>query len=236
MWSRPSLGISLLYVIHASWDIRYCICTSGNGGNLELVDHPGAEDYSHQSHLAAGPQNSVIHRAFNDLYPVWRPPFWFLWMWLEISWDSRHQKMCMCFSTEQVEKTWKNTHLHVPKTCRVCSEPHLGQQCFRKKLGQRRVIMHRFVKGNALQAWKIDSYTSLHQPHCNNSYIDITLTSDSMFNSLVVLLDPENMSICVGLSLLSCLQAEINVISCLLPVTSRHLWFTTYPDVGQYVQ
>ena len=49
-------------------------------------------------------------------------------------------------------------------------------------------------------------------------------TSSSLLSSQVVLPDPENMVIAVGLSLLSCIrQAEICVISYLLPVDSRHL-------------
>ena len=52
----------------------------------------------------------------------------------------------------------------------------------------------------------------------------------------MVLPDPENMGIAVGislLSLLSCIQAEIYVMS-FLPVICRHLWFLIYPDIGQY--
>ena len=41
--------------------------------------------------------------------------------------------------------------------------------------------------------------------------------------SLVVLPDPKNMSVVVEISLLSCIEAEICVISCLLPVYGRHL-------------
>ena len=40
-----------------------------------------------------------------------------------------------------------------------------------------------------------------------------------------MLLDPENMGIAVGISLLSRIQAEINVISYLLPVLSRHFGY-----------
>ena len=48
-------------------------------------------------------------------------------------------------------------------------------------------------------------------------------TSDSLLISLSVLPDPENMSIAVEISLLSCIEAEIYVISFLLPVNGRHL-------------
>jgi hypothetical protein len=51
---------------------------------------------------------------------------------------------------------------------------------------------------------------------------------------LRVLSDPGNMSIAVEIPLLSCIEAEIYVMSFLLPVNRRHLRFPTYPDVGQY--
>jgi len=38
----------------------------------------------------------------------------------------------------------------------------------------------------------------------------------------------------VGISLLSCVRAEIHLISYLLPVNGRHLWFTTYPFIEQH--
>ena len=50
-----------------------------------------------------------------------------------------------------------------------------------------------------------------------------TKTSDSIQTSLIVLPDPENMGIAVGISLLSRLRAEIYVISYLLPVNGGHL-------------
>ena len=46
---------------------------------------------------------------------------------------------------------------------------------------------------------------------------------DSLLNSLSVLPDPENMDIAVEISLLSCIEADIYVISYLLPVNGRHL-------------
>ena len=57
--------------------------------------------------------------------------------------------------------------------------------------------------------------------------------SDSISASLSVLPDSENIGIALDLSLLSCREADIYVISFLLPVNGRHLWFPTYPDVGQ---
>jgi hypothetical protein len=41
--------------------------------------------------------------------------------------------------------------------------------------------------------------------------------------SPAVLLDPKNMGMGLGISLLSCIQAEIFVNLCLLPVTGHHL-------------
>ena len=45
-----------------------------------------------------------------------------------------------------------------------------------------------------------------------------TQTSDSIPTSLCMLPDPKNMGIAVGISLLSCTEAEIYVMSYLLPV------------------
>ena len=56
----------------------------------------------------------------------------------------------------------------------------------------------------------------------------------SLRSSLVVVPDAENISIAVGISLLSRIRAEIYVISYLLPVIGRHRGFPTYPDVGKY--
>ena len=46
---------------------------------------------------------------------------------------------------------------------------------------------------------------------------------DSIFTGLCVLPDPENMVMAVGISLLSCIEAELYVLSFLLPVNGRHL-------------
>ena len=69
-----------------------------------------------------------------------------------------------------------------------------------------------------------------------NLHLTPTPMSKSIHTTYVKLLDPENMGIGVGILLLSCIPAEIYVISCLLPVTGRHIRITTYPDVEQYVQ
>jgi len=61
-------------------------------------------------------------------------------------------------------------------------------------------------------------------------------TYDSIPNSLSLSPDPGNMGVAVGISLLSCVRAEIDVISYLLPVNGSHHWFTTYPYTGQYFQ
>ena len=57
------------------------------------------------------------------------------------------------------------------------------------------------------------------------------LHADSIPTSLSVLPDPENLGKAVGISLLSCLGAEINIMSFIRPVYGHHLWFPTYPDV-----
>jgi len=56
-------------------------------------------------------------------------------------------------------------------------------------------------------------------------------TSDSLRSSLVVSTDLENTGIAVGILLLSCIEAEICVISYLLPVNGSHLWFITDPNI-----
>jgi len=50
-----------------------------------------------------------------------------------------------------------------------------------------------------------------------------TQTSEYIHTSLVVLPDPENMGVAVGISLLSCIPAEIHVFSYVLPVNGRNL-------------
>ena len=60
-----------------------------------------------------------------------------------------------------------------------------------------------------------------------------TQMSASIPTSLSVLPGPENMGIAFGISLLTCLEAEIYVMSFILPVNGRYLWFPTGLDVGQ---
>jgi len=57
------------------------------------------------------------------------------------------------------------------------------------------------------------------------AFLDLrhTHTLGSIPSSLSVLLDPGNMGVAIGILLLSCIRAEIYVISYLLPVTGRHL-------------
>jgi len=59
-------------------------------------------------------------------------------------------------------------------------------------------------------------------------------TSNSVLTNLYVLPDPANVGIAVEIMLLSIIWADIYVIFLLRPVNDRHLWFQTYPDVGQY--
>jgi len=58
--------------------------------------------------------------------------------------------------------------------------------------------------------------------------------SDSLRSSLVVSPYLENMGIVVGISFLSCIEAEICVISYLLPVNGSHLWFIPYSYIGYF--
>ena len=64
---------------------------------------------------------------------------------------------------------------------------------------------------------------------------DLTVTTTTKIISPSLLLDPENVGVAVGISLLSCIQAEIPVIAHVLPVTSGHLLFTSQPDVGDHL-
>jgi len=57
-------------------------------------------------------------------------------------------------------------------------------------------------------------------------------TSGILRSSLIGLSDLENMGIAVGISLLSCIEAEIYVISHLLPVNVSDLWFLHFPKWG----
>jgi len=50
-------------------------------------------------------------------------------------------------------------------------------------------------------------------------------------SSLIGLPDLENMGTAVWISLISCIEADINVISYLLPVNGSHLWFLHYPHI-----
>ena len=63
------------------------------------------------------------------------------------------------------------------------------------------------------------------------------IKSDSFCNNLVVMPDPNSMSIAVGITLtLSCVQAHICVMSFLLPLNGRHLQFSTNLHLGQSQQ
>jgi len=50
-------------------------------------------------------------------------------------------------------------------------------------------------------------------------------TYKSIPTTLSVLPDPENMCVAVGISLLSCIRAEMYAMSYLLPVNGHHLRF-----------
>jgi len=59
----------------------------------------------------------------------------------------------------------------------------------------------------------------------------VTPKNGSIYINPVVILDIENIGIAVGISLLSCIHAEIYVIAYALPVTGRHLRYIVHPDV-----
>jgi len=59
-------------------------------------------------------------------------------------------------------------------------------------------------------------------------------TWDSIPSRLSLLPDPRHVGVAVGILLLSCIRAEIHLISYLLPVNGRHLWFMIYPVIEQY--
>ena len=64
--------------------------------------------------------------------------------------------------------------------------------------------------------------------------LSVTLTWEIIRTNPTVSSDHENMGIAVVILLLSRIEAEIYVISYLLPVNGRHLWFPTDPYVGNY--
>ena len=66
--------------------------------------------------------------------------------------------------------------------------------------------------------------------------LPVTMTSESLYYSPTVLLDPENLGVIVGISLLSHFEAEIYDIAFVVPVNGGHLLFTSHPDVGKYSQ
>ena len=54
----------------------------------------------------------------------------------------------------------------------------------------------------------------------------VTPTSKSIYSNSTVLLDPENVGVAAGISLLSCIQTELYDIAYVLPVNGGHLRFT----------
>jgi len=60
--------------------------------------------------------------------------------------------------------------------------------------------------------------------------ISLTLTYDSLQTSAVMLLDPENIGMTIGITLLSYIQAEIYDISYPLQVAGRHHTKLFYPN------
>ena len=70
--------------------------------------------------------------------------------------------------------------------------------------------------------------------------LPVTLTSESIHISHIVLLDPENgkyafWGVCFRISLLSCIQAEIFDTAYVLLINGGNLQLTSYSDVGEYL-
>ena len=65
--------------------------------------------------------------------------------------------------------------------------------------------------------------------------LPVTPTSERSHSKHRVLLDPENVEVAVGASLLSCIPAEIFVIAYVLPVNGGDVQFTSQPDVREYL-
>jgi len=59
-------------------------------------------------------------------------------------------------------------------------------------------------------------------------------TQDCIPSCLSAMPDPKNVGVAVGISLLSCLRAEIYVMSYPLLVSGRDLCITTYPNIEQH--
>jgi hypothetical protein len=64
--------------------------------------------------------------------------------------------------------------------------------------------------------------------------VQVTPTSESIYSSPTVLVDPENVGVAAEISLLSHTQAEIYDNAYVLPVNGGHLGFTSLLDVGEY--
>jgi len=103
----------------------------------------------------------------------------------------------------------------------------------------------RYRKHNSVNSFETMSYSccsTLPRPRSSIHFrlqaaifdFSLTPTHGSVWISPVVLLDIENIGIAVEISLISHLQAQIDVLPYPLPVTGRHLWYITHPDVGEY--
>ena len=104
----------------------------------------------------------------------------------------------------------------------IASKSQLPRQCIRRPATQWCYILLSLSDAGGRRKAKM----SATEPE--------TLISQLLFSHWTFeLLDPKNMGVAVGISLLSCIQAEIYVITYKRSVIGHHLWFTTYPDVGQ---
>ena len=63
--------------------------------------------------------------------------------------------------------------------------------------------------------------------------LSVTRMSGSVHTSPAVLLDPENVGVAFGISLPSCIEAEILRYFICTSGSGGHLWVTSYPDVGE---
>ena len=64
--------------------------------------------------------------------------------------------------------------------------------------------------------------------------LPVTPTSESIHTGIIVLLDPNNVRVAVGISLLSYIQAEIYDISYVLPVNGGYVLVIRHPDLVEY--
>jgi len=97
-----------------------------------------------------------------------------------------------------------------------------------------RQIMYYTVHGQFIVLAYKFTRPSLNRIRCIGGMLSISQYPSHAPSVACMMPDPENMGIAVGISLVSRVQTEIYVISYVLPVYGRRLWFPTHPDVRQY--